>query len=399
MMTHSFDKRVLLGVTGGIAAYKVAELTRLLIKANFSVQVAMTESATHFVTPVTFQALSGKRVFIDQWDATVDNNMAHIELTRHSDLVLIAPASADFIAKLANGLADDLLTTLCLARNCPLFVAPAMNKQMWENPATQRNVNQLREDGIVVLGPDNGSQACGETGDGRMLEPASLFDAINVFFQPQLLAGKNVIITAGPTFEAIDTVRGITNSSSGKMGYAVAQAAIEAGANVTLISGPTELPTPISANRIDIKSAAEMLDAVKNNIDKADIFISVAAVADYTPVHPFTKKIKKSDQAMKLELKPTVDILSYVASLPKAPFCVGFAAESENLLEYAEKKRKKKRIPLIAANLVQNTMGKDENQLILIDDSGQYQLEKGSKISQARALIKHIAALYQKTHS
>lgn len=397
MMTNISAKRVLLGVTGGIAAYKAAELTRLFVKANISVQVAMTESAIHFVTPVTFQALSGKRVFTHQWDAAVENNMAHIELTRNSDVILIAPASADFLAKLANGFADDLLSTLCLARNCPLLVAPAMNKQMWESPATQRNIHRLREDGVVILGPDSGSQACGEIGDGRMLEADDLFEAIERFFQPKILSGKRILITAGPTFEAIDTVRGITNSSSGKMGYSVAQAAIEAGAEVTLVSGPTTLSAPQGVKRIDVKSAADMFDAVKANLKAMDFFIGVAAVADYTPAKPSTKKIKKSDQTFSIELTPTIDILSYVASLENAPFCVGFAAESENLLDYAEIKRKKKRIPLIAANLVQNTMGKDENELILIDDKGQHTLGKGSKISQARTLIQHMASLFQKT--
>jgi len=392
-MASNIPKRVLLGITGGIAAYKAAELTRLLIKGGFEVRVAMTEAATHFVTPVTFQALSGNPVFTDQWDTRVSNNMAHIELTRSADLVLIAPASADFLAKLCHGLANDLLSLLCLARECPLMVAPAMNRQMWENPATRRNVKQLQADGITILGPDAGAQACGETGEGRMTEPETLFDEVNVFFQPKRLAGKKVIVTAGPTFEAIDPVRGLTNSSSGKMGYATAQAAIEAGAEVTLISGPTSLTTPAGAKRIDIVSAAELFAAVKQNLPGTDIFIGVAAVADYTPVHPATQKIKKSDASLTIELKPTTDVLAHVAALPNGPFCVGFAAESENLLGHAELKRKKKNIPLIAANLVQSAMGSDENELVLIDHVGRHPLPRASKALQARALIEHIAKL------
>ncbi|HVK55953.1 MAG TPA: bifunctional phosphopantothenoylcysteine decarboxylase/phosphopantothenate--cysteine ligase CoaBC [Burkholderiales bacterium] len=392
-MTQATPKRILLGITGGIAAYKAAELTRLFVKAGIDVNVAMTEAATRFITPVTFQALSGHPVFTDQWDHRVDNNMAHIDLTRKADLVLIAPASADFLAKLSHGLANDLLSTLCLARDCPLMVAPAMNLQMWENPATQRNVAQLRSDDVHVLGPASGDQACGEVGDGRMLEPEILFDAVQVFFQPKSLAGKKIIVTAGPTFEPIDTVRGITNSSSGKMGYAVAKAAIEAGAEVTLISGPTSLTTPTGVKRIDVNSAAEMFSAVKQSLPGTEIFIGVAAVADYTPAQFSNTKIKKNDASLTIELTPTVDILAHVAALPNPPFCVGFAAESENLLEYAEAKRKKKNIPLIAANLVQNAMGFDENQLTLIDNAGRHPLPRGSKILQARALINHIAKL------
>jgi len=392
-MTQATPKRILLGITGGIAAYKAAELTRLFVKAGIDVNVAMTEAATRFITPVTFQALSGHPVFTDQWDHRVDNNMAHIDLTRKADLVLIAPASADFLAKLSHGLANDLLSTLCLARDCPLMVAPAMNLQMWENPATQRNVAQLRSDDVHVLGPASGDQACGEVGDGRMLEPEILFDAVQVFFQPKSLAGKKIIVTAGPTFEPIDTVRGITNSSSGKMGYAVAKAAIEAGAEVTLISGPTSLPTPTGVKRIDVTSAAQMFSAVKQSLPGTEIFIGVAAVADYTPAQFSNTKIKKNDASLTIELTPTVDILAHVAALPNPPFCVGFAAESENLLEYAEAKRKKKNIPLIAANLVQNAMGFDENQLTLIDNAGRHPLPRGSKILQARALINHIAKL------
>ncbi|MES2353222.1 MAG: bifunctional phosphopantothenoylcysteine decarboxylase/phosphopantothenate--cysteine ligase CoaBC [Pseudomonadota bacterium] len=393
IMTQTTPKRVLLGITGGIAAYKAAELTRLFVKAGIDVQVAMTEAATHFVTAVTFQALSGKPIFTDQWDNRVPNSMAHIELSRIADVVIVAPASADFLAKLAQGLANDLLSTLCLARDCPLIVAPAMNRQMWENAATQRNVTQLRKDGIIILGPDSGDQACGEIGDGRMLAPQALFDAVQIFFQSKALPNKKIIVTAGPTFEAIDTVRGITNSSSGKMGYAVAQAAVEAGAEVTLISGPTALAIPNGVKRINVTSAAEMLAAVEQELPGTEIFIGVAAVADYTPAAPIDKKIKKGNGLLSIELKPTCDILARIASLPNGPFCVGFAAESENLLEYAEAKRKKKNIPLIAANLVQNTMGFDDSALVLIDDAGIHQLPPGPKLSQARALINHIARL------
>lgn len=393
-------KRLLLGVTGGIAAYKAAELARLCVKSGIDVQIAMTKAATRFVTPVTFQALSGKPVFTDQWDARMANNMAHIELTRRADLVLIAPASADFLARLANGLADDLLATLCLARDCALLVAPAMNRQMWEHPATQRNIARLREDGVVILGPDSGDQACGEVGDGRMLEPQALFDAVQSFFEdarrPKALQGKKVIVTAGPTFEAIDTVRGITNSSSGKMGYAVAQAAREAGANVTLVSGPTSLSMPHGVTRIDVLSAAQMFAAVEQVLSGTDIFISAAAVADYTPAHPSATKMKKSDGPLSIELQPTVDILGRVAAMRDGPFCVGFAAESENLLGYAEAKRAKKNLPLIAANLVQQAMGGDENELTLIDDAGRHPLPRGPKIVQARALIDHVAKLFSK---
>ena len=395
-MAEPTTKRVLLGVTGGIAAYKAAELTRLFVKAGIDVQVAMTDAATHFVTPITFQALSGNAVFTDQWDDRVANNMAHIELSRRADVIVVAPASADFLAKLALGLADDLLSTLCLARDCPLMVAPAMNLQMWQNPATQRNVARLREDGITVLGPDSGDQACGEVGDGRMLEAQALFDSVQAFFAPKTLSGKKVIVTAGPTFESIDTVRGITNSSSGKMGYAVAQAAMEAGAEVTLVSGPTSLATPNGVTRIDATSAADMLGAVEQALPGADIFIGVAAVADYTPAQPSTRKMKKSDATLTVQLKPTVDILARVAALPDAPFCVGFAAESENLIEYAEAKRTKKNIPLIAANLVQHAIGQDENELVLIDDEGRHPLPRGSKLTQARSLVEHVAKLMSK---
>jgi phosphopantothenoylcysteine decarboxylase / phosphopantothenate---cysteine ligase len=400
-MMQSNPKRIVLGLTGGIAAYKAAELTRLCVQANIGVQVVMTESAQQFITPVTMQALSGNKVYTDLWDADIANNMAHIDLSREADAILIAPASADFIAKLAQGFANDLLSTLCLARDCPLLVAPAMNKQMWDAPATQRNIKQLIQDGIIVLGPDAGDQACGETGMGRMLEAQALFNDLQAFLhRPSgLLAGKRVLITAGPTFEAIDAVRGITNSSSGKMGYAVAQAALEAGAEVTLISGPVSLSPPAHATFISITSAAQLADAAKKNLVGTDMFISVAAVADYTPTKPSAQKIKKTASALNIELKPTEDILAYVAGLPDAPFCVGFAAESDNLHDYAEAKRQRKKLPLLAANLVQEAMGRDDNALILFDDAGAHPLARGPKLDQARQLIAHAAKLYSQTGS
>jgi phosphopantothenoylcysteine decarboxylase / phosphopantothenate---cysteine ligase len=395
-MNQSERKRVLLGLTGGIAAYKAAELTRLMVQASIEVQVVLTEAAARFVTPATFQALSGNPVFTDLWDARVANNMAHIELSRDCDAIVIAPASADFIAKLAHGLADDLLSTLCLARECRLLVAPAMNRQMWDHPATQRNVEQIKADAVQVLGPAAGDQACGEVGMGRMLEPAQIFEHVQALFAPKLLAGERVLITAGPTFEAIDAVRGITNRSSGKMGYALARAALDAGARVTLVSGPTEIEPPAAADLVKVTSAAQMFEAVKARAGGADIFISVAAVADYTPVKPSRSKIKKSARALTLDLAPTADILAHIASLPQPPFCVGFAAESENLHEYAEAKRKRKKLPLLAANLVQNAIGEQTNELIFFDDDGAHPLPRAPKTVLAGQLIEHIAKLYHR---
>jgi phosphopantothenoylcysteine decarboxylase/phosphopantothenate--cysteine ligase len=397
IMTDLAKKRLLLGITGGVAAYKAAELLRLLIQAGAEVQVVMTQAACQFITPVTMQALSGRPVFTDLWDNRIDNGMAHIDFTRDVDAVVVAPASADFIAKLAHGLADDLLSTLCLARMCPLLAAPAMNRQMWENPATQRNISQIRADGITVLGPDSGAQACGETGMGRMLEAQDLLAGIEAFFQPKLLQGKHVLLTAGPTFEAIDAVRGITNSSSGKMGYAVARAAMEAGAEVTLISGPTCLKPPQGARVVNVTTAQQMLKAVNESVNWADIFIGVAAVADYYVLNPSEQKIKKDAHILTLELAPNPDIVSNVVNLPNPPFCVGFAAESENLYEYAEMKRRRKNLPLLAANLVQTAVGQDENELVLFDDDGPHPLPRAPKITLARQLIAHIANLYQKT--
>jgi phosphopantothenoylcysteine decarboxylase/phosphopantothenate--cysteine ligase len=393
-MAHSSFKRLLVGITGGIAAYKAAELVRLLVKQGVDVQVVMTKAACQFITPVTLQALSGKLVFTDLWDDRISNGMAHIELARNADAILIAPASADFIAKLAHGNADDLLSTLCLTRGKrPLLVAPAMNVEMWENPATQRNVAQLNSDGIAVLGPDSGEQACGETGMGRMLEPQALLDALEASQQPKLLEGKKVLLTAGPTFEAIDAVRGITNSSSGKMGYAIARAALEMGAEVTLVSGETCLVPPKSAKLVKATSARQMLNAVMDNLPGQDIFIGVAAVADYHVLNPSEQKIKRADQNLTLELAPNPDILAKVTSLPNPPFCVGFAAESENLCEFAEQKRRRKNLPLLAANLIQDALGGDKSELVLLDDKGVHPLPRAPKMTLARQLLTHVATM------
>jgi phosphopantothenoylcysteine decarboxylase / phosphopantothenate---cysteine ligase len=392
-MTLAKRKKILLGITGGIAAYKAAELVRLLIKADYEVQVVMTESACQFITPVTMQALSGKPVFTGMWDSAIANGMPHIELSRDADAIVIAPATAEFVAKLLYGRADDLLSTLCLARDCPLLVAPAMNKQMWENPATQRNFSQLVADKITVLGPGSGDQACGEVGLGRMLEPDELMADIHAFFTPKLLAGKRVLITAGATLEMIDPVRAITNLSSGKMGYALAQAAADMGADVTLVSGATTLPQPKNVNNISAKTAEKMYQAVMSNISKQQIFIAVAAVADYSPVKASAQKIKKSEQSLTIELTQTKDILKDVASLPNAPFCVGFAAESERLIEYATAKRKAKKLPLIVANDVISAMGSDYNSVTLIDDAGAHALPRADKKTVAHGILAHVAKI------
>ena len=393
-------KRIALGITGGIAAYKSAELIRLLIKQGASVQVAMTEAATHFVTPTTFQALSGNRVFVDQWDTSAANSMAHINFSREADVVLVAPASANFLAKVAHGIADNLLTTLTLARNCPLLVAPAMNRQMWSNPATQRNIAALRGDGVVVLGPATGEQACGEIGDGRMIEPEEILEELIAHFQPKLLKGCKVLMTAGPTFEAIDPVRGITNLSSGKMGFAIARAAHEAGAEVTLVSGPVSLPTPSGVKRIDITSALEMHAEVMKLAATQTVFIGVAAVADYRPKNAYPQKAKKDGAPPPvIELVQNPDILAEVAALPQPPLCVGFAAETQNLADYADKKRRAKKIPLIAGNLIQDGFGGDDNTLILFDDNGQQPLTPAPKLQLARQLIVRIAALLENPYA
>jgi phosphopantothenoylcysteine decarboxylase/phosphopantothenate--cysteine ligase len=321
--------------------------------------------------------------------------MGHIELSRGADAIVVAPATADFLAKLAHGLADDLLSSLCLARECPLLVAPAMNRQMWDHPATRRNMEQLANDGIEIIGPASGDQACGEVGMGRMVEPGDIADAVAAQFVPRALAGVHVLVTAGPTFEALDPVRGITNRSSGKMGYAVARAAADAGARVTLVSGPTALASPPGIKRIDIVSAQDMLDAVKKQIARTDVFIAVAAVGDYRPAKPSAQKIKKSERNLRIDLEPNPDVLSYVAGLSQPPFCVGFAAESEKLLEHAEAKRRRKRLPLLAANLVQDAVGADHSELTLLDDEGTHRLPRASKAVLARQLIAHVAKLYR----
>lgn len=394
-MTEHKTNRILLGITGGIAAYKSAELVRELQRQGADVQVVMSEAACQFITPVTMQALSGKPVFTGMWDSRVANGMPHIELSRDRDAIVIAPATADFLAKLVQGVADDLLSTLCLARECPLLVAPAMNRQMWDNPATQRNLAQLRADGIVVLGPDTGDQACGEVGMGRMLEPEDLARQIDAWFRPKLLAGLRVLITAGPTFEPIDPVRGITNRSSGKMGYAVARAALESGAQVTLISGPVELEAPAGARLLRIRTGQEMFDAVMSNVAGSDIFIGVAAVADYHVRNRSAQKIKKDGGVPSLELAPNPDIIEAVAGQPNPPFCVGFAAETEKLAENAEAKRRRKKLPLLAANLAQSAIGADDNALLLFDDAGTHPLPRADKLEQARALVRHLAKLYR----
>jgi len=383
--------RIVLGITGGIAAYKAAELTRLFVKEGVVVDVCMTESAGRFIAPLTLQALSGRPVLTDLWGSGAGNGMAHINLSRGADCIVVAPASADFLAKVANGLADDLLSTLTLARECPLLVAPAMNRLMWTNAANQRNVARLAADGVAVLGPGVGDQACGETGEGRMLEPDEIFAAVYAARQPKILAGKRVLLTAGPTFEAIDPVRGITNTSSGKMGFALAQAAADAGAIVTLVSGPTSLVTPAGVTRIDVVSAAQMAAAVDANLRGAAAFIAVAAVADYTPATPATSKIKKTGDGLTIALTPTIDILATVARRPDAPYCVGFAAETDDVARNAEEKRKRKKLPLIIANRAQDTFGRDDNEVTLFDDAGAHALPRMGKAALARRLVAEIA--------
>lgn len=383
--------RVVLGVTGGIAAYKTCELVRLLVKDGVAVDVVMTQAATRFVTPTTFQALSGRPVHVDLFSSGADNAMGHINASRGAQAIVVAPASANFLAKVAHGVADDLLSTMCLARECPLWVAPAMNVQMWQNPATRRNIDRLAADGVTLLGPGSGELACNEFGDGRMLEPEQLFEAIAALRMPKHLAGKRVLITAGPTFEAIDPVRGITNTSSGKMGFAIAQSAAQAGANVTMVAGPTSLATPLGVERIDVRSAAQMHDAVIARVGDADVFVAVAAVADYTPDAPSDRKLKKRDDALTLTLKPTVDILASVASRPSPPFCVGFAAESHEVVAFGEEKRKRKKLPLLIANRAQDALGSDDNEVTLLDDHGAHALPRMSKALLARRLVEEIA--------
>ena len=394
------NKHIVLGLTGGIACYKAAELCRALIKEGASVQVVMTESATQFITAVTMQALSNRAVYVSQWDAREPNNMAHINLSREADAILVAPASADFMAKLLHGRADDLLSLMCLARpvgEVPLILAPAMNREMWVNPATQRNVAQLTQDGALVLDVGQGDQACGETGDGRMLEPEEIVQDLIAAFQPKLLAGRKVLVTAGPTYEAIDPVRGITNLSSGKMGFAIARAAHEAGADVTVIAGPVHLPTPRGVTRVDVRSAQEMHGAVLSQVKEASVFVATAAVADWRVAHVADQKIKKTAKGDTPELQFTEnpDILGEVAKSARAQsgalFCVGFAAESHDLQKHAQAKREKKGVPLLVGNIGPATFGSDENALLLVDAQGTQEIPQANKLDLARKLVTEIA--------
>jgi phosphopantothenoylcysteine decarboxylase / phosphopantothenate---cysteine ligase len=399
-MNDLAGKHIVLGLSGGIACYKAAELCRALIKEGATVQVVMTEAAEQFITPVTMQALSNRPVYGSQWDSREPNNMPHINLSREADAIVIAPCSADFMAKLLHGRADDLLSLMCLARpiaKVPLLLAPAMNREMWAHPATQRNMKQLAEDGAHILGVGSGFQACGETGDGRMLEPPELLEDLIAFFQPKRLAGKRVLLTAGPTFEAIDPVRGITNLSSGKMGFAIARAAREAGAQVTLVAGPVSLPTPRGVTRIDVRSAREMMAATTPEAESADIFIATAAVADWRPASESEHKIKKdgSGQAPALAFTENPDILATVAQSPRAKsgalYCVGFAAESQDLAANAQAKRVRKGVPLLVGNIGPATFGADDNALLVIDEQGSLEMPRADKLQLARALVMQIA--------
>lgn len=401
-------KRLVVGLSGGIACYKSAELVRRLVKAGASVQVVMTEAATRFIAPLTFQALSGQPVATSEWLDPAGSGMPHIQWTRGADAIVIAPATADTIAALAQGRADDLLSLMCLARplevsgseggqRCPLLLAPAMNREMWAHPATQRNVMMVQADGAVVVGPGHGQQACGEFGDGRMLEPDELLDELIRFFQPKLMCGQRVLITAGPTFESIDPVRGITNRSSGKMGFAIARAARDAGAEVTLVAGPVSLPTPSGVRRIDVQSAQDMLDIVLPVASTHSVFIATAAVADWRPARRSVHKIKKDGkkQAPAFDLLENPDILAAVAALPTPPFCVGFAAESQHLARHARAKLERKGVPLMVGNLGPATFGRDDNALLVVDASGDYPLPSdgstADKLTLARALVADIA--------
>ena len=390
-------KHIVLGLSGGIACYKAAELTRALVKAGATVQVVMTEAAEQFITAVTLQALSNREALTSQWDARVHNNMAHINLTREADAVLVAPASADFLAKLLHGRADDLLSLMCLARpieRCPLLIAPAMNREMWAHPATQRNAAQLRADGTTILGPANGDQACGEIGDGRMLEPDELLDEVVAFFRPKSLLGKKVLITAGPTFEPLDPVRGLTNRSSGKMGFAIARAAAEAGAAVTLVAGPVQQATPRGVRRIDVVTAQQMFDTTLPEARVHDVFIATAAVADWRPANLSPNKIKKQGGAALpvIELVENPDILAAVAGLKPRPYCVGFAAETGDLIKHARGKLVRKNLPLVVANLGPATFGADDNTLTLVDSDGERELPHADKLTLARQLVAEIAS-------
>ncbi|MBC7617471.1 MAG: bifunctional phosphopantothenoylcysteine decarboxylase/phosphopantothenate--cysteine ligase CoaBC [Candidatus Saccharibacteria bacterium] len=399
-MNDLAGKHIVLGLTGGIACYKAAELCRALIKEGATVQVVMSEAAGQFITPVTMQALSNRTVYDSQWDARESNNMPHINLSRGADAILIAPCSADFMAKLLHGRADDLLSLMCLARpldSVPMLVAPAMNREMWAHPVTQRNLAQLQADGATLLGVGSGFQACGETGDGRMLEPQELLQDVIAFFQPKVLAGEHVLVTAGPTFEAIDPVRGITNLSSGKMGFAIARAAQEAGATVTLVAGPVHLPTPRGVRRVDVRSAANMLVQAVDSAGAATIFVATAAVADWRPASAADQKIKKDTSGLPpaLSFVENTDILATIALSPRAKsgalYCVGFAAESHDLLQHATAKRIRKGVPLLVGNIGPATFGQDDNSLLLVDAHGATELARNDKLTLARQLVAEIA--------
>jgi phosphopantothenoylcysteine decarboxylase/phosphopantothenate--cysteine ligase len=399
-MNDLAGKHIVLGLTGGIACYKSAELCRALVKEGATVQVVMTEASEQFITPVTMQALSNRPVYTSQWDPREPNNMPHINLSRQADAILIAPCSADFMARLVHGRADELLSLMCLARpiaKVPLLIAPAMNREMWAHPATQRNMAQLAADGATLLGVGSGLQACGESGDGRMLEAHELLEDVIAFFQPKVLAGRKVVVTAGPTFEALDPIRGITNHSSGKMGFAVARAAREAGAEVALIAGPVSLATPRGVRRIDVKSARQMLAATEAEIPQADVFVATAAVADWRPATESDQKIKKEGggQPPMLAFTENPDILATVAQGARARsgalFCVGFAAESHDLVKHASAKRQRKGVPLLVGNIGPATFGQDDNQMLLVDAQGVVELPRASKLVLARQLVAEIA--------
>ena len=382
--------KIILGITGGIAAYKAAELTRLLVKDDFDVQVVMTESASQFIAPLTFQALSGKEVLTSLWKSNTSNGMSHIELSRNYDLIVIAPASANFLAKLTHGFADDLLSSLCLARNCPIAVAPAMNVHMWTNQATQRNVSQLQQDGVIFFGPDSGEQACGDIGLGRMLDTEELFRSIKNHFIPKLFKGKKILMTSGGTIEMIDDVRGITNISSGKMGAAIANTAESMGATVTLITS-NHKDYSKNINTIYVGDAHSMHDAVLKHISDQDIFISVAAVSDFKPKEKLNGKLKKDTASMNLQLEPTIDILKEVGLSKNKIFKVGFAAESENLIENAKKKLRTKNLDLIVANLIQESMGLEDTKVSIIDKNTVIDVPKSNKIETAKVILEEIA--------
>lgn len=399
-MNDLAGKHIVLGLSGGIACYKSAELCRGFIKAGATVQVVMTEAAEHFITPATMQALSSRPVYGSQWDSREHNGMPHINLSREADAIVIAPCSADFMARLVHGRSDELLSLLCLARpidRVPLLLAPAMNREMWAHPATQRNMVQLAADGTHILGVGSGFQACGETGDGRMLEPPQLLEDVIAFFQPKVLAGRRVLVTAGPTYEAIDPVRGITNLSSGKMGFAIARAAREAGADVTLVAGPVALPTPRHVARIDVRSALQMKEAADREAQGADVFIATAAVADWRPAAPSGEKIKKdgSGQAPQLAFAENPDILAGIAQSERARagklFCVGFAAESHDLAANAQAKRARKGVPLLVGNIGPATFGQDDNALLLVDAKGTQDVPRAPKLELARRLVAEVA--------